>query len=1147
MKNKKIFILLLIVPIIIFFVGRSFSYPAEQEQRVVFIDSEDYDEPGSFEIYRYVTWYEYDKATMRTEIDSILKTEDNRYKDIIIVLDTSGSMDWWRNYITSYNIYELSEYFLSNFVNRMALITFDTDSTIKKGFTSDKNEFLNALNINTSVGETNYNAAFKNIDVVMEDYIPKENTDLITLFITDGKPNVDTPNEVATYNLLKEKYPYMTVQGIQYEMGDEVVQELKNVSDNQWCANADTLRNVLFDATTHPVSYENYILTDYISEYFHIDSSNDIYVNIGRASLEEENGVQKVIWDLSGEFRAIDSVEMNYKLSLKDDYTNAKGIYPVTSNMKVDSKMPNEDNKVFNTEVTPTIEKKAYYVRYESNHPWDCYYDGYMISKEHYPFQNISIKDETDTDDILECPGYTFTGWEIDYRDALDIKKINDEMFEMPQHDVRVRGTWSKIDLVKSGDGKPITTPTLYQVMKSAYKQGYAKKYYGEHQDSVDASLSTKDIYYWYADKQISYYYGQVDDPTYDNKAKEIVDKYNVIFADQCWQMIRTTDTGGVKLLYNGEPEDGKCLQTRSNHLGYGYRNLVKLEGTYYYGTDYSYDETTNKFKLAGTINPYNVNDSNARETINDLKGKYTCKETTSTATCDTLYIVESYYETQDSYYKNSGNLIPISNNNAKYPYIGQGYYDSDGRTDSLAKVGYMYNIVYPFKLKNTVVYDYAAPTIINLNTSYWYADDVHWNQETNKYEMVNKFQVSSLSDASVVEGKYTFLSDDENATNAIAYYITDVFDQSIALHVDLQNGNSLEDVDNIMYIYSDNYVANNDGTFSLTNPTTIKESNWYKEFANFKNKYFCKNMINDVCEKLYFLSSPSYGYYSYYAIPSFYYQIFANEVTLFAKGFTYDGTKYILNNDRVLIGDVKDERYNKHSINNHHYTCFNTTGECTVLSYVYNNNYPDSSYWNHIELENGKSITDAINDMLYNDNVNVKDSTQKLLIEKWYEHYILPYDQYIEDTIYCNNRRQRNASSNRFNPNGGDLTTNLFFSVSYSLMCENETDRFSTLNNKAKTNYKVGMMTYPELELLNNDYILKFGNGYEGAYLLTPGYFEHYYSGDSYYYTGIGENGRYTENPQALRPMISLKPGIKYSDGDGTMEHPYIVNMEVD
>ena len=49
--------------------------------------------------------------------------------------------------------------------------------------------------------------------------------------------------------------------------------------------------------------------------------------------------------------------------------------------------------------------------------------------------------------------------------------------------------------------------------------------------------------------------------------AMRILDKNNVLFAGQCWQMIRTTDTGGVKMIYNGEAEDGKCLDTRGTHV----------------------------------------------------------------------------------------------------------------------------------------------------------------------------------------------------------------------------------------------------------------------------------------------------------------------------------------------------------------------------------------------------------------------------------------------------------------------------------------------------------------------------------------------------------------------------------------------------
>ena len=33
----------------------------------------------------------------------------------------------------------------------------------------------------------------------------------------------------------------------------------------------------------------------------------------------------------------------------------------------------------------------------------------------------------------------------------------------------------------------------------------------------------------------------------------------NIIFNNMCWKMIRTTETNGIKLIYNGTPTDGKC------------------------------------------------------------------------------------------------------------------------------------------------------------------------------------------------------------------------------------------------------------------------------------------------------------------------------------------------------------------------------------------------------------------------------------------------------------------------------------------------------------------------------------------------------------------------------------------------------------
>ena len=41
----------------------------------------------------------------------------------------------------------------------------------------------------------------------------------------------------------------------------------------------------------------------------------------------------------------------------------------------------------------------------------------------------------------------------------------------------------------------------------------------------------------------------------------------NVIFEDYCWKIIRTTETGGVKLLYNGLPSNGECTATGASTM----------------------------------------------------------------------------------------------------------------------------------------------------------------------------------------------------------------------------------------------------------------------------------------------------------------------------------------------------------------------------------------------------------------------------------------------------------------------------------------------------------------------------------------------------------------------------------------------------
>ena len=51
------------------------------------------------------------------------------------------------------------------------------------------------------------------------------------------------------------------------------------------------------------------------------------------------------------------------------------------------------------------------------------------------------------------------------------------------------------------------------------------------------------------------------------------MNKINVSFANYCWQIIRTTDTGGVKIIYNGLTSEDN-IQAELKEMGYDSSNV---------------------------------------------------------------------------------------------------------------------------------------------------------------------------------------------------------------------------------------------------------------------------------------------------------------------------------------------------------------------------------------------------------------------------------------------------------------------------------------------------------------------------------------------------------------------------------------------
>ena len=142
------------------------------------------------------------------------------------------------------------------------------------------------------------------------------------------------------------------------------------------------------------------------------------------------------------------------------------------------------------------------------------------------------------------------------------------------------------------------------------------------------------------------------------------VDNNNLIFADVCWKIVRTTSTGGLKLIYNGTQSNGECDNTgtasqigtkqfnSSNnstaYVGYMYsspytntsKTMTSITDTYYYGNDVTYSNGT--YTLTDTI----TNSDWSTIYNGGLNSNhYTCFSTETT--CDSVYYV---YYTNDSY-----------------------------------------------------------------------------------------------------------------------------------------------------------------------------------------------------------------------------------------------------------------------------------------------------------------------------------------------------------------------------------------------------------------------------------------------------------------------------------------------------------------
>ena len=751
-------------------------------------------EEGSWQVEKSAYWTKQGEAEIKFKVNTNVKHKSN-YTDFIFVLDISGSMEGEKIQVAKDNAKELINTLFQDNNNKAGLITFSDESNIILDLTNNKENLINAIDQVKVGGETNYYQALLNVESILQGYQKEDNRDTIVLFLTDGLPTTDTPNEVGEYSIIKQNYPYVEINGVQYEMGDVIMSSIKKISDKQYTADREDLDNVLFDASGITEEYETFQVTDYInSEYFEIENKNQITVDQGSVELTEENGKQKVTWNIDG-LKSGTEVELTMKVKLKSDFIGTGGLYPTNESTEVISKIDdqNEDESTTNT---PILSEK-YTVTYDGNAPDGCSVSNVPGSLDHLVFDTIEISDQVPT-----CEGYQFKGWKIATK---DVTKINNNYFTMPESDVEIKAEWSKISTTKTMDGEIYVAPTLYNFMKQDAVMDNTSSEFVSSSSGINfgrapSDTNGKGVYIRAGTENkeypIMYFRGDVD----NNHVK---------FGGFCWLIVRTTETGGTKLIYDGVPDsNGYCNNTgEDSQIGtsdFNQNDESPSDVGYMVGTRYTssskdveWFDLVGKSEISTSVSNTNyyyadsVTYSNGTYTLvnpvqyswsdnyNNLEGKYTCRSDSATS-CSEVYYV------------------------------------------NYATSSYMYRV----NMTNGETYDSLYNEAEN-QEPWIYGNDVTWNGSS--YTLVDTVESKPInwsSDKTGVVGnghRYTCLSSSDTCSTVYYVHYTGTGSSTRIYYMTLNNGVNIEGALNEMFPEDSNLRNQTDSTIK----TYI--DNWYR------------------------------------------------------------------------------------------------------------------------------------------------------------------------------------------------------------------------------------------------------------------------------------------------------------------------------
>ena len=167
----------------------------------------------------------------------------------------------------------------------------------------------------------------------------------------------------------------------------------------------------------------------------------------------------------------------------------------------------------------------------------------------------------------------------------------------MPGKDITLKAVWSKVKVNKAMNGKVNNLVKLYdKIRKDSLGND---KTIGIDYSRLNSSTNGEGVYLFDETKNDPY-------PMYFFRGSHKLNN-NLIYGEFCWKIVRTTETGGIRLLYNGKSINGACPNTLGLSTQIGEEQFNTYENKPMY-IGYMYGDDTNPYT--------NINESKVKKYI---------------------------------------------------------------------------------------------------------------------------------------------------------------------------------------------------------------------------------------------------------------------------------------------------------------------------------------------------------------------------------------------------------------------------------------------------------------------------------------------------------------------------------------------------